>query len=294
MISEIKIIKRNKTDNTRFSILIPTWNNLDYLKLCIDSVKKNSHFQHQLIVMINEGRDGTLEWVENQRDIDYVYANKNLGICWGLNACRSLIGASYVVYANDDMYFLPDWDLFLYDEIKRIASPYFMLSSTMIEHSGNNNCCIIADYGDSVDNFRENDLLQDFKSLKKDNWSGSSWPPNIVSLQTWDLVGGMSTEFNPGMYSDPDLSMKLWQLGVRTFIGVGNSLVYHFGCKSTKRVKKNKGKYQFLRKWKIPSSLFFSDFLKRGEPAVDKLPEVHIDVFQRITMLFKLFISIFK
>ena len=32
-----------------FSILIPTFNNLDYLKLCIDSIKKNSKFEHQII-----------------------------------------------------------------------------------------------------------------------------------------------------------------------------------------------------------------------------------------------------
>ncbi len=31
----------------------------------------------------------------------------------------------------------------------------------------------------------------------------------------------MSEEFSPGMYSDPDLSMKLWQEGVRYFKGIG-------------------------------------------------------------------------
>lgn len=44
-----------------FSILIPTWNNLDLLQLCIESIKKNSAFSHQIIVHINEGIDGTLD-----------------------------------------------------------------------------------------------------------------------------------------------------------------------------------------------------------------------------------------
>ena len=43
-----------------FSILIPTYNNLEYLKLCIDSIKKNSNFKHQIIVHVNVGRDGTM------------------------------------------------------------------------------------------------------------------------------------------------------------------------------------------------------------------------------------------
>ena len=47
-----------------FSIIIPTFNNLDYLKLCLKSIKKNSKFDHEIIVFINEGRDGTLEYVK--------------------------------------------------------------------------------------------------------------------------------------------------------------------------------------------------------------------------------------
>ena len=37
-----------------FSILIPTFSNLKYLKVCIESIKKNSKFIHQIIVHINE------------------------------------------------------------------------------------------------------------------------------------------------------------------------------------------------------------------------------------------------
>ena len=39
-----------------FSILIPTFNNIDYLKLCIESIRKNSKFNHQIIVHINEDK----------------------------------------------------------------------------------------------------------------------------------------------------------------------------------------------------------------------------------------------
>lgn len=45
-----------------FSILIPTWNNLPFLKICVDSIRKNSTYRHQIIVHVNDGSDGTLEW----------------------------------------------------------------------------------------------------------------------------------------------------------------------------------------------------------------------------------------
>ena len=47
-----------------FSILIPTFNNLNYLKICIKSLQKNSKFNHQIIIHINEGIDGSLEYVK--------------------------------------------------------------------------------------------------------------------------------------------------------------------------------------------------------------------------------------
>ena len=46
-----------------FSIILPTFNNLEYLQLCLDSLEKNSKFKHEIIIHINEGTDGTLDYV---------------------------------------------------------------------------------------------------------------------------------------------------------------------------------------------------------------------------------------
>ena len=55
-----------------FSILIPSYNNLEYLKICIESIKKNSVFKHQIIIHINEGNDGTINYVKNSK-LDFTY-----------------------------------------------------------------------------------------------------------------------------------------------------------------------------------------------------------------------------
>ena len=46
--------------SNKFSIVIPTFENSDYLKLCINSILKNSLFSHQIIVHIN-GHDKNTE-----------------------------------------------------------------------------------------------------------------------------------------------------------------------------------------------------------------------------------------
>ena len=50
------------------SIIIPTYNNLDYLKLCLKSLKKNSTFKHEIIIHINDGSDGTLNFVKSNKN----------------------------------------------------------------------------------------------------------------------------------------------------------------------------------------------------------------------------------
>ena len=109
-------------------------------------------------------------------------------------------------------------------------------------------------------------LLKEYATLPHGDWKGSTWPPNIVHRDVWDLVGGYSIEFSPGMYSDPDFSAKLWKAGVRLFKGIDRSRVYHFEARSTHRIVKNDGSTQFLRKWGITSSSFMRDVLQRGEP----------------------------
>lgn len=270
----LRKVGRKAAGEARFSILIPTWNNLPYLQLCLDSIRRHSHFPHQLIVMINEGSDGTLEWVDAQPDLDYVFSPANIGVCYGLNACRALVRTGYLAYVNDDMYLLPGWDRALWREIEAVGHDRFLLSGTMIEpQPSDNECVLVRDYGDDLASFREADLLRDYASLDKADWAGSTWPPNLLPVGLWDLVGGMSTEFSPGMYSDPDLSMKLWQAGVRYFKGVGDSRVYHFASKSTGRVKKNDGRKLFLKKWGMTSSFFTSRYLRRGAPFTRPLSE---------------------
>ncbi len=271
-----------------FSILIPSWNNLPYLQNCVGSILRHSTFRHQLIVMINQGEDGTLEWVKTQPELDYVYASQNIGICYGLNACRELVQAEFIVYANDDMYFLPGWDDGFKAEIEKMDGKLYMLSATMIEpFETGNPCVIVEDFGQDLKTFDEDRLLADFGKQSKKDWSGSSWPPNLIPLSTWDLIGGMSVEFSPGMYSDPDLSRKLWEAGGRYFKGLGNSRVYHFGSKSTGRIRKNKGRDTFFKKWGISPGTFNKLYLKLGQDFNGPLPEPGLPTIQKVKARWK-------
>ena len=250
-----------------FSILIPTWNNLELLKLCVRSIRQNSAYTHQIIIHINDGSDGSLAWVREQ-GFEHTSSQKNIGICLAVNEAAMHARMDYILYLNDDMYCCPGWDIALIDQLNDLGTDLFMLSGTMIEPKNSNNpCVIVGDYGTDVDNFDEDRLLADLPRLHKDDWYGATWPPTLVSRRWWFKVGGYSSEFSPGMSSDNDFSMKLWHAGCRIFLGVGDSLVYHFQCKSTGKIKKNDGGKQFLHKWGMRQSVFDRYYLRRGKTA---------------------------
>ncbi len=276
MISKITYhpIGKNDTDKFVFSILIPSWNNLDYLQCCIQSIRKNSRFKHQLIVHVNEGKDGTLEWIKEQK-ISYTYSTGNVGVCYGFNAPAALATTDYILLSDDDYYFAPDWDFFLLEEIKKLDHIYFSICGTMIEHSTTQYSSMIAphNFGKTVKEFDEERFLKEYKALPFADWNGTNWYPMVMHRKIWNLIGGLSTEFYPGMGSDPDMMMKLWHCGVRYYKGVSQSRVYHFTSRSTARVKKNDGNKQFLLKWGLSKSTFFDMYLRLGQPFTSYTPE---------------------
>ncbi len=136
----------------------------------------------------------------------------------------------------------------------------------MIEHTATTNRCAIApfDFGKTVKDFDEKRLLLEYPSIPFPDWSGGNWYPMVLHKSIWQLIGGLSVEFSPGMGSDPDMMIKLWHSGVRFYKGVSASRVYHFGSKTTDRIKKNNGYNQFLLKWGLSNSTFFKLFLRQG------------------------------
>ena len=245
-----------------FSILIPTFNNINYLKFCIKSIKKNSKYNHQIICHVNVGDDGTIEYLQNEK-IDYSHTIYNSGICEGINKAAKLAKYDYFLYAHDDFYFCPEWDLILKNEINKIGHNNFYLSGTMMNEGQ-----ITFNCGDTPDEFDENKFLSEYKNYNYFDFQGSTWAPSIVHKDLWIKVGGLSEEFFPGTGSDPDFNMKLWNLGIRIFKGINNFKVYHFGSivlrkKLNKMNNKSKfgsiGAKIFLLKWGI-SIKFFKKF----------------------------------
>ena len=260
------------------SIIIPSFNNLDYLKLAIESIKKNSNLPNEIILHINEGTDGTLDFVK-KNNYKFSYSEINDGICIGCNKAASISKYDLILYAHDDMCFCPNWDDVLIKEVKSIGHNSFYLSGTMIEP---NSAHISFDCGDTPVNFDESKLIDNLHNLNFYDHQGSHFAPHLVEKKLWDTVGGFSEEFNPGMASDPDFNMKLWNKGVRIFKGINDFKVYHFSSTTTRKkinFKRNKGDITFIKKWGFSHKFFKKYYLRSKSLYIEPLKEPDKNLF---------------
>ena len=246
-----------------FSIIVPSYNNIEYLKLLIKSIEKNSSFKNEIIVHVNEGSDGTLEFIKNKK-IKFTYSENNIGLCSAVNLASKKSTCEYILYAHDDMYFCENWDLFLAEEINKINHNFFYISGMNISHDAGG--YIKYDCGSHPKSFDENKFAEFCKNFKSFDIQGSQWAPHVIHKDLWHEIGGFSEEFDPGDGSDPDLCYKLWKKNVRIFKALSKFKVYHFGSVTLRRkvsVKNiNRGSAKFILKWGLSPRTFRNHYLK--------------------------------
>ena len=248
-----------------FSILIPTFNNLNYLKICIDSLKKNSKFDHQILVHVNQGTDGTLEYLKSI-NIEYTYTRENIGMPRALNQASKKAKFNYILISHDDFYYCPEWDTEFKKELDLIDNNKFYFSATMVGAGQ-----VQFNAGQTAQSFDEKKLINNLENIKTFDFQGTTKCPGLVHIDVWKNLGGWSEEFSPTGGDDTDFAMKLWKYDVRIFKGLGKSLAYHFGSITTRKKDKSlftylgsKGNKIFLKKWGISINFFEKYYLKSG------------------------------
>ena len=112
----------------KITSVIPTYNNLPFLKLTVKSVRQNCYYNDMPIFIFAENcTDGTNEWLAENADrlnIDYHVEMDNVeqrGIGGGIDLCVSQVKTEFVNILHSDFWVGPNQDielLKLYDDIE--------------------------------------------------------------------------------------------------------------------------------------------------------------------------------
>jgi len=237
---------------------ISTYNNLEYLKIAIDSVRKNSYYKDSPFIIHAENcDDGTDEWLTNNSEkynLEY-YIDKNevpIGIGGGMNFCANRVKTEYIMFLHSDFYVTPNWDKALMDTHSKYPNEKLWVNSHRVEpqmfpNSQNRPGTLVVpkevfgayhyDFNSELfDKYAEQFTSEnDFEIPKGEGVSG------LIKKEHWDMIGGNDPLFAPASYDDMDLFLRMLQNGFR-FILPTTSLVWHFGARGSHRLEENDGK----------------------------------------------------
>ncbi len=92
------------------SIIIPHWNGIKVLEECLNSLKKTTYPNLEIIVVDNASTDGSPEWVEkNYPDIKLVRNSENKGYAGGCNRGAENASGDFLLFLNNDTVHEKDW-----------------------------------------------------------------------------------------------------------------------------------------------------------------------------------------
>lgn len=237
---------------------ISTWNNLPYLKIAIDSVRKNSYYKDAPFIIHAENcTDGTNDWLEENKDkynLTLIIEPNNeivRGIGGGMNICAENVKTEYIMFLHSDFYVTKDWDKALMDIFEKYPNKKLWVNSYRIEPDQFNSSSRhgttmvpINQFGGYHNDFNSelfDSWVEEFKQLnmgyevpKGEGVSG------LVKKSVWDEIGGNDPIFAPASWEDMDLFLRMLYGGVKFVLPI-TSVVWHFGARGSHRLEENDG-----------------------------------------------------
>jgi GT2 family glycosyltransferase len=95
----------------RLSVILPTWNRLPHLRHCLDSLRRNSFYDNEIIVIDNNSQDGTVDYLRAQTDIRVIFSPAEIAVVPAANLGFAAATGDIIGILNDDVEVLPGWDL---------------------------------------------------------------------------------------------------------------------------------------------------------------------------------------
>jgi len=254
---------------------ISTYNNLNYLKLAVKSVRRHSYFKDAPFIIHAENcDDGTNEWLTEVREkynlTTLIEPNNSpvKGIGGGMNICAENVKTKYIMFLHSDFYVSKDWDINLlkFHESKNIHDlwtfSYRIQPNIFNEESRYGTVIVEKDaMGCYHNDFSEEDFLwfaAEFSRLNDtDGIPKGEGVSGLILKSAWDKAGGNDPIFAPSSYEDMDLFLRMRNMGYKFYI-TSKSVVWHFGARGSHRLEENNGQtsqrqkeseFRNLRKW---------------------------------------------
>ncbi len=242
------------------SILMVTYNCREFLRPCLDSIRRNTAYpNYELVAVDNNSSDGSQdilrEYAAGDSRIHLELLAENLGFAGGNNEAARHSRGEYLLPLNPDTIVTFGW---MHRLLRLFQNcPDTGIAAPVTNFSGN----------ETKIDFEYVDLasMEEFAHAVAQRQMGNSFEIAVAPLlcgliprQLWMALGGLDENFRVGMFEDDDFSGRVRQAGYRIKVAE-DCFVHHFGSGSFAKLPSEESsrifednRRVFEAKWKRP------------------------------------------
>ena len=226
----------------KISIIIPVMNKLHYTDQCLKDLFETINEKAEVIIVDNDSKDGTKEYLSHLKRISVISNDKNKGCAASWNQGIRKSRGEWIVILNNDVRLPSGW---LDNLMHTAASKQVDVISPGMREG-------VLDY----------DIAKYAKAYTKRMRNAFRyWTPSgvcfAVRQSVFEKVGLFDENFHIGQYEDADFFRRCknahFQMGI-----TGASFIHHFGSTTQKHIQLNSdqdysksNKLYHRKKWKI-------------------------------------------
>ena len=221
----------------KLSVITLSYDSLDYTKAFVKSIRKNTALSYELIILDNGSEPDTQNWVKENSDQSLIF-QENQGFSKGFNEGVKLAQGKYLMMANNDTVFPPEWDQKLLETME--ANPMAAIVSPVYT-SGRK----------SALRFKPSNNIKKLFPFRK-------YPSAVAFLMKKDdlnnTFGGWSEEYEIASGEDADLCFKVWKAGFDILIDERVLIIHEGKVTSSSKLEDWQAHFksnsrQFREKW---------------------------------------------
>ena len=243
--------------NKKVSIVILNWNGKDYLKKCLESVKKNTAYPNYEVIVVDNGSvDGSAELLEKMKREGFLHKliknPENKGFAHGNNQGFSAADGDYFYMLNNDTLVEKDWlknAVKVLESGRRVAA----VGSKLID---------LADY----DN-------RNYKILPNRERQTTCGAAMLMRRNVVEKIGNLDAEnFSPIYGEETDWCYRARNSGYK-IMETDSSRIVHIGSVDTARQTGKEWQYVLMNTNRVKAMLYNLSFLGfvRHVPGLGKI-----------------------
>jgi GT2 family glycosyltransferase/tetratricopeptide (TPR) repeat protein len=240
------------------SIIILCCNQVDYTRLCLESVLAHTRAPYELIVVDNGSTDGTQAYLAELRSrpgpvrVDVVRNDVNHGFPAGCNQGLARARGRYFIFLNNDTVVTPGWLDGLVGGSLR-DWPSVGLVGAVTNHA--------PDAQGVRGDYKGLDCLAEFADRRRREYAGQVLDVRrltgfclLVRRDVFERIGKFDERFGVGFFDDDDLCLRSREAGFRLLVAL-DVYIHHFGSRTFKglginsREQLSKNFDMFRAKW---------------------------------------------